>query len=408
MTSIRNKLQKAFEQQQVVEISYMDRTETASKRMIRPLEWSYRRDTLMLRAYCYLRNDIRDFRLPGIMTCRGVGHSRHPGKPPELKEKVVHFPTRGSLGLLSLYADDYPGGPFGQEAYLNRLGQAKNKKVIPEDKKSSLWAGSRPRREDRGFVDRPKDIFLKLESLEPDALQAINFRGCRLRDEDFEAMRGLRGLELLLLDNHPISNRNLEILGELVNLKVLFLLGDYTPPKLIRDRSLRQVGGPTQHCLDDDGLFSLGNLHNLEALSIKFAFISDDSLMNLSTLKKLKRLYLQMTPLYGTGVEHLCGVCDLQELSLASSRAGDAAALSISRFGNLRYLCLSETEISDEGLQHLQHLNELIQLDLDNTRISNKGLKYVCGLPRLEFLNVAKTRVTMKALQECGLAEKLW
>jgi len=75
MTDIRDRIQRAFEKQRVVKITYRDQAGNETTRLIRPLRW---RDPFVILAYCYLREAERHFRIKGIKSCSDVESSEIP------------------------------------------------------------------------------------------------------------------------------------------------------------------------------------------------------------------------------------------------------------------------------------------------------------------------------------------
>jgi Leucine-rich repeat (LRR) protein len=94
---------------------------------------------------------------------------------------------------------------------------------------------------------------------------------------------------------------------------------------------------------------------------------------------------------------------DLQELSLRQTRITDKAVASLKDLARLRVLTLSENRISDKGLESLKDLKSLQVLGLSRTDITDAGLPALYGLTGLQAIYLSNTAVTpagIKKLQD--------
>jgi len=87
MTDIHDRIQRAFEKQKVVRITYRDQSGNETTRLIRPLRW---RDPSVIVAHCYLKDAERHFRIKGIKSCSDV-------EVAEIPDELTYSRTTSSI-----------------------------------------------------------------------------------------------------------------------------------------------------------------------------------------------------------------------------------------------------------------------------------------------------------------------
>lgn len=134
----------------------------------------------------------------------------------------------------------------------------------------------------------------------------------RISDAGLASLRGLSGLEKLVLFGVPMTDAGLAHLAGLTNLREL-------------DLRATRIAGP--------GLIHLAGLTRLQKLNLEYRPITDADLKHLAGLKGMKELKLSFTKVSDAGLVHLRGMTTLSELSLrntsvtAAGVAGLRAAL---------------------------------------------------------------------------------
>ena len=105
----------------------------------------------------------------------------------------------------------------------------------------------------------------------------------------------------------------------------------------------------------DDGIVYVKGLTNLEVLELSRTKVTDKGLVHLKGFTKLRRLDLGGTEVTDKGLERLKGLTSLETLSLENtSGVSDFGLVHLKRLTNLRKLNLSGTRVTDAGVQDLQ------------------------------------------------------
>ena len=94
----------------------------------------------------------------------------------------------------------------------------------------------------------------------------------------------------------------------------------------------------------------------------------------------------------------------LEDLSLAVTKITDAGLVDLQKLSRLATLELSETSVSDAGLQTLAGLTNLRSLDLCKTQITDAGLPSLAALKNLDDLNVENAAITPSAIERLRAA----
>ena len=121
----------------------------------------------------------------------------------------------------------------------------------------------------------------------------------------------------------------------------------------------------------------LGELTNVEYLSLNATQLGGAELRHLRGLTKLTTLHLQDNPITDSGLEQLCWLVSLQNVTLDSPESGitNAGLGHLKELTNLKTLSLDHAQITDAGLQHLGGLKNLESLFLYNTAVTPDGVE---------------------------------
>lgn len=147
----------------------------------------------------------------------------------------------------------------------------------------------------------------------------------------------------------------------------------------------------------DDDLPHVGRLRGLSALDLSGSTVTDAGLARLNSPVNVQSLFLDGTPIKGTGLAHLAGARRLRSLSLARSHASDLGMVQLIHFTELTYLDLGNTPVGDLGLGHLS-AHKLDILDLRGTKVSDEGMAQLGHLESLTWLNLSGTNITDRGL----------
>jgi internalin A len=151
----------------------------------------------------------------------------------------------------------------------------------------------------------------------------------------------------------------------------------------------RKAGG--QH------LSYVSHLTNLQDISPGRA-ITDDDLQLLKIHHSLRRLYLQATPITGTGFIHLKSLPELEGLYLQRTKLRDENLVHLKHLPSLKILSLMATTITDEGMKHLRACLNLRELELPKT-VTGRGLSALAGHPKLRKLNLSRANIDHQGIQ---------
>jgi Leucine-rich repeat (LRR) protein len=182
-------------------------------------------------------------------------------------------------------------------------------------------------------------------------------------------------LQELYLGGQPISDRGLQQLGNLRQLKSLGLAGTKVTVK---------------------GLLDFPLLPNLEKLYLNGLPITDDDLKQLQPrLPRLSEFSLHGTKVTDEGLRHLPP--NVWTLFVAGT------AVNGSGFANLKgrsfwRIVLDGTPLNDAGVGSVRSLASVANLDLTDTRVTDAGVEDLISVPGLQAVYVTKNRFSAKGL----------
>ena len=150
--------------------------------------------------------------------------------------------------------------------------------------------------------------------------------------------------------------------------------------------------------LDETGITdgagrAIGQLTNLESLSLRHSDVSDSILENLVALRGLAYLDLGDTNISGHGGRYLGGFVGLRTLRLSGTRVTDDVVAHLTQLPNLTFLDLSNTQIGDGIAPALQRLTGVRALSLRNTKTTSHVGGGLSHMTDIEMLDLRETAV---------------
>ena len=229
---------------------------------------------------------------------------------------------------------------------------------------------------------------------------------------EFSDIRGLKALRRLDTGGLPISDANLNAIGDLEHLQRLNLYNS----EQFTDAGLKHMGrlknlvsldlGATG--ITDAGLKHLKGLKKLEDLNLVMTHITDSGLLDLlKELKVLRQLDLTQTGVTGAGMGEGGNLERLVGLRLDYTKITDYDMKGFKGMTALVTLSLAHTDITDVGVKELAGLTNLVTLSLAHTDITDAGMKELAGMKRLADLDLSEDRITDAGLKELEKVECL-
>ena len=230
----------------------------------------------------------------------------------------------------------------------------------------------------------------------------------RIQDSWDGGNRGLRllkrlgGVTWLSLERSIISEEGLRYVGELSQLKKLYLGQTQlrTGKGLVHLHGLKQLSylSMRQLPIGNDALKLIGELKQLDSLGLDDTKITDSGIKHLAQLKKLSVLWLNRTRITHRGVADLAELPRLRRLYLAGTRATGPGLATLKNCEYLSYLSLKNVKFAQGDLKFVGQITQLDTLGLDHTNVSDEQLIHLSGMKKLRVLWLSKTRVSDKGL----------
>ena len=211
----------------------------------------------------------------------------------------------------------------------------------------------------------------------------------------------LRTLRNLDLSGSPLSDTNLDPIGNLTDLRELNLARTWYRDSLGFVQALKQLRAIciSHTRIVDAELAHLTELPALKEVDCSENSIGDEAVLHLAAIPALNDLNLSA---YDTGLsptitmrgcQLLSQARRLEKLDLSGAGLDEEGLVHLGQLSALEELGLERTSISDVGLAHLAKLSQLRILNLWLTAVSDNGLAYLAGLSNLEELELAATQV---------------
>lgn len=193
----------------------------------------------------------------------------------------------------------------------------------------------------------------------------------------YVAQLPLEGLEL---KDSRIDNHSLSVVGKIKTLTYL---------------DLSNCSG-----FDDEGLYELRDLKNLEKLRLKKTRTGDDGLAALSCLTNLKDLDLSSCRrVTGACIYLLKGLDRLESLNLTRTFFESRYLPVLGEFPALKHLDLSDISLVDNDMHLIAGLR-VGRLELRSNPITDKSLKWLAENRHLKHVILSKERITTDGIKE--------
>lgn len=134
-----------------------------------------------------------------------------------------------------------------------------------------------------------------------------------------------------------------------------------------------KFSGPSAVTAESLGV--VGDLPNLDTLSLSGRRFAPTALAALAPATKLQKLFLQDTSTNDDSLVHLQGLDQLEMLGLARTQVTDRGLVELVQLRGLKYLSLNGLPISDAGVDSLCRMSTLTELEVVQTDISSEGLQ---------------------------------
>ena len=225
-----------------------------------------------------------------------------------------------------------------------------------------------------------------------------------ISDEDLRFLKHLRSLERLHLPG-GIGDKGLTYVAEVQSLKGLYFgltgitdeglaslgkLHNLEELEIIGKGDHKDIHGKIHKCLiSDEGLAHLKKLPNLQYLSLRGQSFTDKALAYVQNVPSLKILNVGHIPITDAGLAHISKLKNLENLALYNTKVTNNGLVHLTAMPSLKKLNLHGTQVTGEGLQYLKKIKTLEYLDLPYSGISDDDLIHLSALPNLEYLGVS-------------------
>ncbi len=114
--------------------------------------------------------------------------------------------------------------------------------------------------------------------------------------------------------------------------------------------------------------------------------VKDKDLQEVGQLKNLQWLTLYRSDITDAGIRHLAGLRKLNRLGLHDSKVGDESMKIVASFAGLEVLGIGRTNVTDVGLFELAGLKDLWLLDIAETQITDASIVTLLGMKKMRML----------------------
>lgn len=158
--------------------------------------------------------------------------------------------------------------------------------------------------------------------------------------------------------------------------------------------------------MGDEDLDFLGELSEVDFLSLQCPKISDQLLEEIAQMKNLVELRFENCPITDAGLARLSGLERLHILWLKNTEVTGSGFAELTNLKTLQFVVLSGSPVDDDGLLAISGMPSIMSLQLDGTDVTDRGLKHVPNMKNLFLLNVEGTEVTNRGAGELRLRNK--
>lgn len=215
-----------------------------------------------------------------------------------------------------------------------------------------------------------------------DFLSGKRFDSGVINSLDDEAMKELSlhpDINALALSSSRLSKATYDRLGDLKQLESLSL-------------------GPDK--IGDSGIMSLSQLENLRVLRLGYCRISDNGLSSLKPLIHLRELSLRGNQISGAGLANLSGMSELKDLGLNWNPISDSGLEKLPVLPRLQTLMLTDSFVTEKGIAHLSKQPALRYLVLRRSQVGDGIFATLKEMKSLGAVDLLFTKVSEKAVQE--------
>ena len=290
-----------------------------------------------------------------------------------------------------------------------------------------------------GIGDAGLAHLAKCENLETLRLNACS----NFTDDGLAALRNLRGLRLLVLDNNPgLTQRSVDTLAAMSQLEELSIRlaavseedarrlhralpdctimhqsGAFGPVDYAAQREIaewvRSIGGNV--AVQESGA-GAGEWRWADGELPEAAFrvtgislsandqVTDADMQRMVSLEHLRWLHVGATGITDQGVEPLANLVDLRYLILGQTEADGDSLQHLSGMTKMSHLALNGLKIASDNLQHLTAMSELTHLDLRGTQVDDAAIDALAAFKQLTRLLLAGTGVTATGIERLQAA----
>jgi hypothetical protein len=114
--------------------------------------------------------------------------------------------------------------------------------------------------------------------------------------------------------------------------------------------------------------------------------VKDKDLQEVGQLNNLQWLTLYRSEISDAGLKHLAGLKKLNRLGLHDSNVGDEGMKIVANFTGLEVLGIGKTNVTDIGLAELAALKQLWLLDIAETAITDASIVTLLGMKKMRML----------------------
>ena len=216
------------------------------------------------------------------------------------------------------------------------------------------------------------------------------------------ALAGSNSLKFLYLNRSKVDDTGIHDLL----MGAPGLIGLHMERLNITDASITEIlSRPQMESLDFDEtnvsdagiaqLVALTSLKHLDLKDTKGTPVSDNTLLGLSQHLTQLKVFLTTSPaITDGGMMNMGNLVELESLTMNCMLLGDLGITSIGALVKLEELFLDNTGIGELGLASLSPLTELRLLSLVNTGLTDAQLVYLEGFSKLKELDARHTNVT--------------
>ena len=241
-------------------------------------------------------------------------------------------------------------------------------------------------------------------------LKRIRLARTSLGDSAMTSLKDETQLELLdmahVSGNEGVTDVGLLQLSGLTKMRSLRIWGSQITDeglKAVKDMKDLRVLSVEDAYVVGPGLEYIGGLSKLTELKFFQTYLTPDSLKHLSELKALKKLGLRLNVgVNDESMKALEGLTELTEIDLSETSVTGIGMESLAKLPKLERLTLWRTKVDDAGVEHLGKINSLKRLSLQKTGITDAGLAHLKGLDNLTWLNIGENEMTDAGLVHLG------